>query len=503
MKTTTNIKEVREAFNSLSAEYRDLRKEIRSNEKEVEKLTSSNKSMRQRVWIIQAAKRDLKVKLDFHRDKKVRFPRIKTPRKIMKILRKPSDSPISTSDKYFYSFVYFDGVQWVTRVYGVEVAPDKSTEPVSVTVWNKRKHYFYNQKVVGVEELYREYEDGRCFKSWRIRPKMFGITFDMTPYGSFWSDGKPEVMRKKWVCRYGYQNIMDDQLDPAVPRWFMNKIAKEFDALDMIRTYKKYPLCRHLLSIGESSMAFNKTILRRLKGEKLMKFKNWWQQSTDSGWFYHKPRLYEDIKRVCLDEWKTQRQIFTESMLKADPNMDRRLINYMFRQRESSLRYYKDYVDALVEHNYPLIPQLLYPKNLRQAHDMMMKKKTAKELELKRIERSKKTMPTIYPEMTVPEKGVRIVPFNDASMFTTYGQYMSHCYKDIDSYFEEAVRGETVLFAIVNAITGEPLSVATYSVTKKTIVQNRSTRNGDVPEELKLIASEYGTSLISQSCLLN
>ena len=197
MKTTINIKEVREAFDSLSAEYRDLRKEIRSNEKEVEKLTSSNKSMRQRVWIIQAAKRDLKVKLDFHRDKKVRFPRIKTPRKIMKILRKPSDSPISTSDKYFYSFVYFDGVQWVTRVYGVEVAPDKSTEPVSVTVWNKRKHYFYNEKVVGVEELYREYEDGRCFKSWRIRPKMFGITFDMTPYGSFWSDGKPEVMRKK------------------------------------------------------------------------------------------------------------------------------------------------------------------------------------------------------------------------------------------------------------------------------------------------------------------
>lgn len=499
MKTTINIKEVREAFNSLSAEYRDLRKEIRSNEKEVEKLTSSNKSMRQRVWIIQAAKRDLKVKLDFHRDNKVRFPRIKTPRKIMKILRKPSDSPISTSDKYFYSFVYFDGAQWVTRIYGVEVVPDKSTEPVSVTVWNKRKHYFYNQKIVGVEELYREYEDGRCFKSWRIRPKMFGVTFDMTPYDRFWSDGKPEVMRKKWVCRYGFQNIMDDQLDPAVPRLFMNKISKEFDALDMIRTYKKYPLCRHLLSIGESSIAFNKTILRRLKGEKLMKFKNWWQQSTDSGWFHYTPRFYEDIKRVCLDEWKTQRQIFTESMLESYPDTDRRLINYMFRQRESSLRYYKDYVDALVEHNYPLIPQLLYPKNLRQAHDMMMKKKTAKELELKRIERSKKTMPTIYPEMTVPEKGVRIVPFNDASMFTTYGQYMSHCYKDIDSYFEEAVRGETVLFAIVNAITGEPLSVATYSVTKKTIVQNRSTRNGDVPEELKLIASEYGTSLISQS----
>lgn len=503
MKTTSNIKDVREAFNRLSAECRDLLKEIRSNEKEVEKLTSSNKSMRERVWIIQDAKRDLKVKLDFHRDNKVRFPRIKTPRKIMKILRKPSDSPISTSDKYFYSFVYFDGVQWVTRIYGVEVAPDKSTEPVSVTVWNKRKHYFYNQKVVGVEELYREYEDGRCFKSWRIRPKMFGVTFDMTPYDSSWSDGKPEVMRKKWVCRYGFQNIMDDQLDPAVPRLFMNKIAKEFDALDMIRTYKKYPLCRHLLSIGESSMAFNKTLLRRLKGEKLMKFKNWWQQSTDSGWFHHKPRFYEDIKRVCLDEWKTQRQIFTESMLKSYPDTDRRLINYMFRQRESSLRYYKDYVDALVEHNYPLIPQLLYPKNLRQAHDMMMKKRTAKELELKRIERSKKTMPTIYPEMTVPEKGVRIVPFNDASMFTTYGQYMSHCYKDIDSYFEEAVRGETVLFAIVNAITGEPLSVATYSVTKKTIVQNRSTRNGDVPEELKLIASEYGTSLISQSCELN
>ena len=119
MKTTINIKEVREAFNSLSAEYRDLRKEIRSNEKEVEKLTSSNKSMRQRVWIIQAAKRDLKVKLDFHRDKKVRFPRIKTPRKIMKILRKPSDRPISSSDKLVDAVIVIDCSLFVPKSFAL------------------------------------------------------------------------------------------------------------------------------------------------------------------------------------------------------------------------------------------------------------------------------------------------------------------------------------------------------------------------------------------------
>lgn len=421
------------------------------------------------------------------------FPRIHTPPILRKDLTSDWELIIRSSHKIFASFVYFDGTQWVIRIFGLHFTPSNSG--VSVGKKTKRSRDASPAVLSGIYEVYREYEDGRRFKSWRIKPIFFGVSFiegDEIPEHII--KEKRFLTNKYWICKYGYIKVIDYKTDPAISYEMASSFRREYDPLERIKLYKKYPLCRHLLNKGERSIAFDKTILRRLTGEKLMKFKNWWKQSEDSGYFFRKPYYYKDIKRFCLDNWLTQRDLFYEELSKSCS--DRRIINYLFRQRVPSTYLYNDYIKLLTDLDYAITPSLRFPKDLRVAHDRLNSAENHKQLYLRAIKRNKVVLNAMPPAKILEEYGVKIAPLTDAFDFLSLGEYLGHCYKSIDNYYNSVAAGSSYMFSISNVITGEPLSVVEYRVSSDSIAQNKMIRNRDATDELYKIARLYCDSVI-------
>ena len=57
-------------------------------------------------------------------------------------------------------------------------------------------------------EVYREYEDGRVFKSSRIYNSYFLLTFDDSPDEVYNNSGKPLFYHKTWQCRWGITHLL-------------------------------------------------------------------------------------------------------------------------------------------------------------------------------------------------------------------------------------------------------------------------------------------------------
>jgi len=100
------------------------------------------------------------------------------------------------------------------------------------------------------------------------------------------------------------------------------------------------------------------------------------------------------------------------------------------------------------------------------------------------------------PAKILEEYGVKIAPLTDAFDFLSLGEYLGHCYKSIDDYYNSVAAGSSYMFSISNVITGEPLSVVEYRVSSDSIAQNKMIRNRDATDELYKIARLYCDSVI-------
>lgn len=422
---------------------------------------------------------------------KVRFPRIKRPAEVMKDLRKSYRRvKISKQFKEFASYLFRVDGQWVYEVYGIHGYPDKTKQRIKRN-GNGRVYYEYPANV-DFYLLYREYEDGRCYKSGRVYQSMFCVTFQTGTFTQREADmyGRILVFTKKWTCKYGSQLFVNVDEDPAVPDSLFNYLSRDFDPLEKIRLYKTYRLCRHLFAIKEYNLAFDKRVLRYIKGDKLVKFKNWWKQSESSTYFFWKPKDYSDIKEFILEKNLSQRELYSRSHLFSRGEYNNRLKNYLYRQRCGALWQYEDYIKMLKDAGYPLTYSLIYPKNLKHAHDAMALHKSESELNDIRIERNR-TFKNHFEPMTMEDFAMKVIPFNDSADFYNYGRYMNHCYKSVESYYDEVASGSSAMFAICDIVTNEPLSVATYSFENDEVVTNLGMSNAKANEVAVQVANLY------------
>lgn len=497
------MKKTQSKINDLKLARREINKEIKELADKIEALDTERSDLdykyRQIGWQLQDLNRDL----TYRKSRTLRFPRIKTPDYVTKAVRKSFRKRLgwatkSTTDN-FVNVLYYDGEQWIHRTYAGIFGIDKKKVRREKHGYTGRYYRLYKECLAKIIEVSREYEDGRAFKSGRIRQFMGSVSVFAGDNKSAITDCElrrvPYVSARSWASKYGDTFVvMGDEVDPALDLGVAKFAMRRMDTMRVIRYYKKYKLARQLYSIGETDLAFNGQILRSLKGERLLAFKNWWQQSTDSGWFRWKPKDYSAIKEVVLTENLSQLDIFRMEV--EDSIKDERLVRYLFRQRERTLWRYNDYVKMLEENGYPLSYSLLYPRDLRAAHAAMVNRKSAIELEQLRIERDLSgSAPVKYEEVIDEALGLVAKPLVNASDFKDFGNYMSHCYKDATRYWEDFINNEIVLFAVCNLVTNEPYFVAQYDVEKKEVTQNLGMRNGSIDADGDKIAIEFANKM--------
>lgn len=452
-------------------------------------------------FIIQCQIKTLKKEQSLSLTKDLRFPRIKRPPEVMKTIRGLyKRTTVSSISRDFVSVLFHTEGGWVFEVYGAYFLPDKTKKRTTAKNYFGRKYYLY-PALKKFYCLYREYEDGRCFKSGRIYtvfmrgPSFQGGTFTPSDAEKY---GRAYVSNQKWFPKY-QTFIKFTGNDPAVTEDLLAYTEKSYcnDPIKAIRLFKQYRLCRHLFSIGEIALAFDSTVLRYLKGDKLNRFKNWWKQSEESPWFYWKPLSWSDIKTNILDGNYSQKDIYISYMKSNENNFDMRTLSYLYNQKVKYASVYTDYLNLLKSNGYQLTYSLLYPKDIKAAHDAMVLHKSQDELEVVRIGRNAKFKnhftPTVFETFNV-----KIVPFNSSSDFLDYGSYMRHCYKDMDSYYLSVAEGKTAMFAICDVVSSEPISVVTYNFETKKVVHNLGINNASTADRTKEIAMAYVKRLEQQ-----
>jgi len=488
--------QVKNQINSLTAQIKVKFARLRHLETTIESNRTESNELREQLWKLREERGVYKTRLYNAACKGLRFPRIKTPKEVRSYVRSTDGvGTISKQSRDFRSVMYYDGNQWIYRVFGVRCMPDKSDKKKGKRLDGTRK-IFYPPIITDVFEVYREYEDGRVFKSWRIYTAAFYVTFDCSPKFIPFRSGAPELTDRRWICRYGFQHIFNQTDDEAVPQKFVNDISRSYDPIRLIRLYKKYRLCRHLWSIGETTLAFDGAVLRNVHGKRMMLFKNWWSQSEASQYFYFKPQSYKDIKKYVFDNYTNQFEIFYKEMFNGQ---DRRMARYLFKNKMSNSSYYNDYINMLNDAGYIITPSLRYPKNLRSAHDAMVAHKNHYELEALRLEKSA-TMAKMprYPEFADESHGILVKPFSSTSDFIEYGNYLSHCYKSTTSYWKEVFENNAVMYALCDLVTREPLAVATYSFESKKVVYNLGMRNSSVSDVVAKMANDYAKMFLGK-----
>ena len=230
----------------------------------------------------------------------------------------------------------------------------------------------------------------------------------------------------------------------------------------------------------------------KFKADKITKLKNFYNEikSSSNPIFdisYQNLNRYINnkttYKEFYIERLKTLYEYEKMKSLLVQHNIDlNRVLSYLFKQNGSTPSKYKDYVELLVAHNYPLSHSLLFPSNLIASHNALNKKNNKDKLfgiELKRSIHEHKIL-TNYLNSGVVEQfidGVLMKPFYSASDFNTYGVYLNHCYKDIDSYFDELVNGNRFMLLLMNPISKEPLSVATVDLKDYSILFNNGKRD--------------------------
>ena len=429
----------------------------------------------------------------------IRLPRIKNSAKLKRLLTKPFLFEYQRHNKTFFHVLEMIGGQWVYRVFGIVFKYDRTKEGKQ-----NRYYYQYHTDIKSYHEVYREYEDGRVFKSSRIYSTFFFVTFNDSPDEVYNKSGRPLFYHKTWKCKWGITHLLTPyETDPALHNCPVNFVM-ELDVMKKLRQYKSSSLCRQLLKTEFKHLAFDGRLLK-FKADKITQLKNFYNEIKSS------PNPIFDIKFEVLNRLIKNKITYKEFYIEGLKNLYgyekmksvliqynidlNRVLSYLFKQKGSTPSKYKDYIELLVAHNYPLSYSLLFPSNLIASHDALNRKNNKDKLfgiELKRSIHEHKIL-TNYLNSGVVEQfidGVLMKPFYSASDFNTYGVYLNHCYKDIDSYFNELVNGNRFMLLLMNPISKEPLSVATVDLKDYSILFNNGKRDKSL-EELNSYVFKY------------
>ena len=166
-----------------------------------------------------------------------------------------------------------------------------------------------------------------------------------------------------------------------------------------------------------------------------------------------------------------------------------RTLNYLERERERyakrhknfnnliSPTYFKDYLDMTRQLYGNIPPELLYPKNLEEAHNranQLIKEKESAELTAKIQKRCEKLLWLSFADN---ELGLEIFPCPTHGELIKEGEQLSHC---VASYAKRYANGDTIiLFIRKSDELDKPYFTLEYNEKNMYVVQNRGRKNCD------------------------
>lgn len=194
------------------------------------------------------------------------------------------------------------------------------------------------------------------------------------------------------------------------------------------------------------------------------------------------PFSFDDIERVMNSEYLNGRITFI------------RYFNYLARQRarlkerlDITPGYYLDYIDYVVK-IYGNVPEsLLFPKDLRKAHNDFMnrvKEKVNKDINRKIKTRAKELEPYVFEDI---EKGLVIIPCSSHSSLIKEGKALEHC---VAKYATSIAEGKTSIF-FIRRIDEPDYPYFTLEFKDNEVVQNRGYENSDPLPEVLAFQEEW------------
>ncbi len=375
----------------------------------------------------------------------------------------------------------------LARFYSYITTIDRELVKVTVAVRNYENHLLIKQVAVhGVDSencFVRDMEYNFLgISPFKVGWYELGVKYPTSKKPSY-EDGKWYEAPYKYYNPYSYCINLKHALDFKRYKYSAIDIADPICPIKYLRLYKEFPQLEYLVKAGFHTIAYSKTILKKISKDKA--FTKWLLKNKEEiENKHHKiPTILEAYRHnISLEQAKHRRTIkqdnkyyFEDWLKEAIPNLND-LADYILKQKKSFF-IYRDYINACRQLGIELTKEVLFPKNLQRLHDLRINQLASQKAKLDEAKNkeniakfkkvAKKYLPLEYTEQDVYMAKIAHKP-ND---LVVEGKKLNHCVGRM-GYDIKMINEETLIFFIrLKYKPNTPLVTVEYSPSQQKILQ--------------------------------